>query len=239
MFSWGWTPFVDPDPMLSYFTCDQVASDPEDPTNYYNDANYCDPEYDKLYQQQKVELDRDKRVEIVHEMLTRFQPVGRLQRALHGARHAGVREGPLRGLRPAAGEDRPGPLLEHLADLRAAEAVSRASAAAVTTAAASGGIIAIVVAVRARARPSASFVSRAAAAPTSGSERTLRHGKVLGSLATLLFVICFNFFLFRVVEADPVANLYRGRNLSASQRAELDQAVRPRQVHRRPSSSPT
>ncbi len=46
-------------------------------------------------------------------------------------------------------------------------------------------------------------------------------GKVLGSLVTLLFVVCFNFFLFRVVESDPVANLYRGRNLSESQRAEL------------------
>jgi peptide/nickel transport system permease protein len=46
-------------------------------------------------------------------------------------------------------------------------------------------------------------------------------GKALGALATLLFVICFNFFLFRVVESDPVANLYRGRNLTASQRAEL------------------
>jgi peptide/nickel transport system substrate-binding protein len=76
MFAWGWVPFVDPDQMLSYFTCDQVASDPEDPTNYYNDANYCDPQYDKLYQQQKVELDRAKREEIVHEMLTRFQQSG-------------------------------------------------------------------------------------------------------------------------------------------------------------------
>ena len=76
MFAWGWTPFVDPDPMLSYFTCDQVSSDPEDPSNYYNDANYCDPQYDKLYQQQKVELDRDKREQIVHEMLTRFQQSG-------------------------------------------------------------------------------------------------------------------------------------------------------------------
>ena len=46
-------------------------------------------------------------------------------------------------------------------------------------------------------------------------------GKVLGSLATLLFVICFNFFLFRIIDSDPVANLFRGRNLSASQRAEL------------------
>jgi peptide/nickel transport system substrate-binding protein len=76
MFAWGWTPFVDPDPMLSYFTCGQIASDPDNPTDYYNDANYCDPEYDKLYEQQKVELDRDKREEIVHEMLTRFQQSG-------------------------------------------------------------------------------------------------------------------------------------------------------------------
>jgi peptide/nickel transport system permease protein len=46
-------------------------------------------------------------------------------------------------------------------------------------------------------------------------------GKVLGALATLAFVVVFNFFLFRVVEGDPVANLFRGRNLSDSQRAEL------------------
>jgi peptide/nickel transport system substrate-binding protein len=71
MFAWGWTPFVDPDPMLSYFTCDQVASDPEDPTNYYNDANYCDEEYDRLYNEQKVELDEQRRIEIVQEMLVR------------------------------------------------------------------------------------------------------------------------------------------------------------------------
>jgi len=45
--------------------------------------------------------------------------------------------------------------------------------------------------------------------------------KVLGALATLAFVIAFNFFLFRIVEGDPVANLFRGRNLSQSQRAEL------------------
>ena len=73
MFSWGWTPFVDPDTMLDYMTCDQVASDPEDPTNYYNDATTATREYDRLYAQQKVELDRDKRVEIVQEMLTRWQ----------------------------------------------------------------------------------------------------------------------------------------------------------------------
>jgi peptide/nickel transport system permease protein len=46
-------------------------------------------------------------------------------------------------------------------------------------------------------------------------------GKVLASLATLAFVVVFNFFLFRVIEGDPVGNLFRGRNLSDSQRAEL------------------
>jgi peptide/nickel transport system permease protein len=46
-------------------------------------------------------------------------------------------------------------------------------------------------------------------------------GKVLGSLATLAFVVCFNFFLFRVVEGDPVASLFRGRNLTATQRQAL------------------
>jgi peptide/nickel transport system permease protein len=45
--------------------------------------------------------------------------------------------------------------------------------------------------------------------------------KLLGSLATLAFVVVFNFFLFRVIASDPVANLFRGRNLSDSQREEL------------------
>jgi peptide/nickel transport system substrate-binding protein len=72
LFVWGWTPFVDPDPMLSYFTCGQVSSDPKDPTNYYNDANWCDHTYDALYNQQKVERDPAKRMDIVHQMLTRF-----------------------------------------------------------------------------------------------------------------------------------------------------------------------
>jgi peptide/nickel transport system permease protein len=45
--------------------------------------------------------------------------------------------------------------------------------------------------------------------------------KVLAALATLAFVVCFNFFLFRVVETDPVANLFRGKNLTVEQRLEL------------------
>ena len=45
--------------------------------------------------------------------------------------------------------------------------------------------------------------------------------KLLGSLATLAFVVVFNFFLFRVVATDPVANLFRGRNLTQAQRDAL------------------
>jgi peptide/nickel transport system substrate-binding protein len=72
LFVWGWTPFVDPEQMLSYFTCDQVSHDPKDPTNYYNDANWCDKGYDALYRQQRVELDPAKRVQLVHRMILRF-----------------------------------------------------------------------------------------------------------------------------------------------------------------------
>jgi peptide/nickel transport system permease protein len=43
----------------------------------------------------------------------------------------------------------------------------------------------------------------------------------LGSLATLAFVIVFNFFLFRVLSNDPVGTLFRGRNLNDAQKEEL------------------
>jgi peptide/nickel transport system permease protein len=44
--------------------------------------------------------------------------------------------------------------------------------------------------------------------------------KLLGSAITLVFVVVFNFFLFRVVKSDPVASLFRGRNVP---REQLDQ----------------
>ena len=42
-------------------------------------------------------------------------------------------------------------------------------------------------------------------------------GKVLGALSTLVFVVVFNFFLFRVVNDDPVNSMFRGRNLTPEQ----------------------
>jgi peptide/nickel transport system substrate-binding protein len=70
LFFWGWTPYVDPDPMLSYFTTDQVTTDPEVPKS--NDANWCNAAYDEMYVQQKQELDPVKRREIVQKMLRLF-----------------------------------------------------------------------------------------------------------------------------------------------------------------------
>ena len=45
--------------------------------------------------------------------------------------------------------------------------------------------------------------------------------KVVGSLITLGFVLVFNFFLFRVVQTDPVANMFRGRNIPAARLEQL------------------
>ncbi|HEY0519867.1 MAG TPA: ABC transporter substrate-binding protein [Ilumatobacteraceae bacterium] len=67
LFTWGWVPFVDPDAELSYFTKAQATTDPE--AVGYNDANWCNDEYDKLYEQQHVELDASKRHATVQKML--------------------------------------------------------------------------------------------------------------------------------------------------------------------------
>ncbi|HJR92861.1 MAG TPA: ABC transporter permease [Acidimicrobiia bacterium] len=45
--------------------------------------------------------------------------------------------------------------------------------------------------------------------------------KVLGSLLTLVFVLVFNFVLFRIVETDPIGSLFRGRNIPAERLEEL------------------
>ena len=49
-----------------------TRSRPTSTTPGSNDANWCSEEYDALYEQQKVELDPDRRREIVHEMLQLF-----------------------------------------------------------------------------------------------------------------------------------------------------------------------
>jgi peptide/nickel transport system permease protein len=45
--------------------------------------------------------------------------------------------------------------------------------------------------------------------------------KVLGSISTLIFVLIFNFFLFRIVQTDPVGSLFRGSRVPQAKLDEL------------------
>lgn len=57
----GWSVSPDPDSMLAQQTCAVVGTD-------LSDSNFCNAEYDALYQQQQAELDRDRRKELVQQM---------------------------------------------------------------------------------------------------------------------------------------------------------------------------
>ena len=57
---WNWVGYFDPDFVLSVVGCDQYGG--------WSDTAYCNPAYDKLYQQQGVTIDQDERREIVYEM---------------------------------------------------------------------------------------------------------------------------------------------------------------------------
>ncbi len=59
-FEWGWYVEPDPDSMLSYLTCDQIGG--------WNDATWCNEEYDQLYEAQNAALDDDERVDQIKRM---------------------------------------------------------------------------------------------------------------------------------------------------------------------------
>ena len=226
LFVWGWTPFVDPDPMMSYFTCDQVSQDPKNPTNYYNDANWCDKTYERAVQAAEhrarpgeAQADRPADAHAllrVGHVCRRSDYEADLQ-AYRTDKYTGwIRQpaetGPVlfnnssqtyANLKPV-----PGVLGVRRRRRRLGHASSRSSSRRSSCSAASGPVL-LAAAQRRRARV------------TRGVTARFVTGKVLGSLATLFFVICFNFFLFRVVEGDPVASLFRGRNLTDAQREAL------------------
>jgi peptide/nickel transport system substrate-binding protein len=58
---WGWGSDPDPSFLLSVMTTGEI------PTGN-SETGYSNPEYDELYRQQQVELDSDRRIEIVHQM---------------------------------------------------------------------------------------------------------------------------------------------------------------------------
>jgi len=57
---WYWVPLMDPDFILSAYTCAQYGN--------WNDSGYCNPTYDKLYAEQGVAIDSAKRHQIVDQM---------------------------------------------------------------------------------------------------------------------------------------------------------------------------
>jgi peptide/nickel transport system substrate-binding protein len=75
LFEWGWYPNPDPNYILDIFTC---AQRPPNADVYRNsDSYYCNPEYDKLNEQQASVTDAAERADIVHQMqaiLYRDQP---------------------------------------------------------------------------------------------------------------------------------------------------------------------
>ena len=57
---WYWVPIVDPDFILSAYTCGQL--------NSWNDSGYCNPAYDRLYKEQAASTNPQKRLQIVYLM---------------------------------------------------------------------------------------------------------------------------------------------------------------------------
>jgi peptide/nickel transport system substrate-binding protein len=58
---WGWGSDPDPNLLLGVHTTAEIP-------NGYNETGYSNPEYDALFDQQSVELDPEKRREIVWQM---------------------------------------------------------------------------------------------------------------------------------------------------------------------------
>jgi peptide/nickel transport system substrate-binding protein len=70
LFHWGWVPDADPDSILQNWTCGDRP--PNAQTYGDNDAYYCNPEYDRMYEEQHSTLDPERRFEIIHEMQRLF-----------------------------------------------------------------------------------------------------------------------------------------------------------------------
>ncbi len=68
MYFSGWSQGADPDYQLGINTCMNLPT-ATDGTGGTSQDGWCDPEFDKLYEQQHTELDQDKREAIVREML--------------------------------------------------------------------------------------------------------------------------------------------------------------------------
>jgi peptide/nickel transport system permease protein len=78
--------------------------------------------------------------------------------------------------------------------------------------------------------PTSTLVAEAEAAPTRPERRRAGRwryigSKLLGSFGALMFVLVFNFILFRMIPADPVRTLARNRLVSQEQVDELTRTL--------------
>ena len=83
---WDWVGYLDPDFVLSVVNCDQYGG--------WSDTGYCNPEYDRLYEQQAATADEAKRREIVWRDAGHPLP----RQAVHPARRARHDHGALDGV---------------------------------------------------------------------------------------------------------------------------------------------
>jgi peptide/nickel transport system substrate-binding protein len=68
MFEWGWVVDPDPDFQLSIFTCGQRSTvDDGEISGGWSDTFYCNPAYDRLYEQQRTTLDPAQRADLVKQ----------------------------------------------------------------------------------------------------------------------------------------------------------------------------
>jgi peptide/nickel transport system substrate-binding protein len=66
LFEWGWYPNPDPNYILDVFSCAQRP--PGDGTYLNSDSYYCNPDYDKLNDEQHTVTDATQRADVVHQM---------------------------------------------------------------------------------------------------------------------------------------------------------------------------
>ena len=107
LYVWGWVPFVDPDPMLSYFQCSQVSRRRVGLLQLLQrHRRSATRRTTRSYEQQNTELDKAKRESIVHDMLTRFYKSAGYIVPEHDSRPPGVSDGSVHRMGPAAGRHR-------------------------------------------------------------------------------------------------------------------------------------
>ena len=58
---WSWYTDIDAGGLLGVATCAEIPSG-------FSETGYCNPEYDALFEAQSIELDRDTRIEQIHEL---------------------------------------------------------------------------------------------------------------------------------------------------------------------------